>query len=48
MKLLLYLGIAIAAVVLFFSGSLPYTLIYDQESLQGVEEMYRLNDYYAP
>lgn len=37
MKFLLYLGIAIAAVVLFFSGSLPYTLIYDQQSLQDVK-----------
>ena len=37
MKFLLYLGIAIAAVVTFFSGSLPYTLVSDQESLQGVE-----------
>ncbi|MBT8099684.1 MAG: hypothetical protein KJO82_08035 [Gammaproteobacteria bacterium] len=37
MKFLLYLGIAIASVVLFFSGSLPYTLIYDQKSLQGLK-----------
>jgi len=37
MKLLLFLGAAIAAVAVFFSGSLPYTLIYEQESLQGVE-----------
>ena len=37
MKFLLYLGIAIAAVALFFSGSLPYTLVNDPESLQGVK-----------
>lgn len=37
MKFLLYLGLAIAAVAIFFSGSLPYTLIYDQQSLQGVK-----------
>lgn len=36
MKFMLYLGSAIAAVSLFFSGSLPYTLINDQESLHGV------------
>ncbi|MEL7187741.1 MAG: hypothetical protein AAFN50_15100 [Pseudomonadota bacterium] len=37
MKFFLYLGVVVVAVSLFFSGSLPYTLIYDQESLQGVE-----------
>ena len=37
MKTLLYLGAAIAAVSLFFSGSVPYSLIYDRQSLQGVE-----------
>ena len=37
MKFLLYLGMAIAAVALFFSGSLPYTLVNDPESLQGVK-----------
>lgn len=36
MKFLLFVGVPIAAVVLFFSGSLPYTLIYDEESLQSV------------
>ena len=37
MKFLLIVGAAIAAVALFFSGSLPYTLVSDQESLQGVK-----------
>ncbi len=37
MKFLLFLGMVIAAVAVFFSGSLPYTLINDEESLQGVE-----------
>jgi hypothetical protein len=37
MKFLLFLGVVIAAVAVFFSGSLPYTLINDEESLQGVE-----------
>ena len=37
MKFLLFLGIAIAAVAVFFSGSLPYTLIYDEESLHDVK-----------
>ncbi len=37
MKFLLFLGITIAAVAIFFSGSLPYTLIYDEESLHDVK-----------
>ncbi len=37
MKFLLFLGMVIAAVAVFFSGSLPYTLINDEESLQSVE-----------
>jgi hypothetical protein len=37
MKFLLFLGMAVAAVAVFFSGSMPYTLISDEESLRGVE-----------
>ena len=37
MKLLLFIVISIAAAAVFFSGSLPYTLVYDQTSLQGIE-----------
>ena len=37
MKFLLFLVMLIAAVAVFFSGSLPYTLIYDEESLRDVE-----------
>ncbi len=37
MKFLLFLGMVIAAVAVFFSGSLPYTLIYDEESLHDVK-----------
>lgn len=37
MKFLLFLGMVIAAAAVFFSGSLPYTLIHDEESLQDVE-----------
>ena len=42
MKFLLFLGIPAATIAVFFSGSLPYTLIYDEESLSdassGTEE----------
>ncbi len=37
MKFLLFLGVAAAAVAVFFSGSMPYTLIYDEESLHDVK-----------
>ncbi len=37
MKFLLFLVVLIAAVAVFFSGSLPYTLIYDVESLRDVK-----------
>jgi hypothetical protein len=36
MKFLLFLGLVGAAVAVFFSGSLPYTLIYDEDSLRDV------------
>ncbi len=34
---LLFFGLPAAAVLIFFSGSLPYTLIYDEESLKDLE-----------
>lgn len=36
MRMMLFVG-SIVAVALFFSGSLPYTLVYDTESLEGIE-----------
>jgi len=33
---LLYFGLPVAAVAIFFSGSLPHTLIYDEEDLKGL------------
>lgn len=37
MKFLLFLVAAGAAVAIFFSGSLPYTLVSDEQSLRGVK-----------
>ena len=37
MRLLLFVGVPIAAVAIFFSGSFPYTLIHDESSLQGIQ-----------
>jgi len=34
---LVFFGIPVLAVVIFFSGSFPYTLIYDEESLRELE-----------
>lgn len=36
-KFLIFFGLPIAAVIIFFSGSLPHTLIYDEESLLALE-----------
>lgn len=33
---LLFIGLPAAAIVIFFSGSFPYTLIYDEESLKDL------------
>ena len=33
---LLYFGLPVAAVAIFFSGSFPHTLIYDEEDLKGL------------
>ena len=37
MKFLLFLAAVGAAIAVFFSGSMPYTLIYDEESLRDVQ-----------
>ena len=36
-RFLLLFGLPVATIATFFSGSLPYTLVYDEESLLGLE-----------
>ena len=36
-KFLILIGLPVAAVSIFFSGSFPYTLIYDEESLRNLK-----------
>ncbi len=36
-KFLLFFGLPVAAVIIFMSGSFPYTLIYDEESLKDLK-----------
>lgn len=36
-RFIVFVVLPVAAVVAFFSGSFPYTLIHDEESLRGVE-----------
>lgn len=36
-RFLILFGLPVTAVIVFFSGSLPHTLIYDEESLQDVK-----------